>query len=76
MFTLRYVLRTGLQLLTKYSLYYSAQVGKFHSPYPTAREADSLHYTYLDTTGRPVVTIRNVGDLTEKHIEDFQVTEH
>merc|ERR1712226_1661001 len=34
---------------------------------------DSLHYTYLDTNGRPVLEIRNIGSMTEKHIEDFQL---
>ena len=37
------------------------------------RGKDSLHYTYLDTNGRPVLEIRNVGPMTEKHIEDFQL---
>ena len=50
-----------------------SKVGKFHSPYPTERQGDDLHYTYLDTSGRPVITIRNIGDLTEKHIQDFQL---
>lgn len=50
-----------------------AKVGKWHSPYPTKRGADGLHFTYLDTHGRPVINIRNVGDLTEKHIQDFQL---
>jgi len=50
-----------------------SKVGKFDSPYPTKRMADGLHYTYLDIKGRPVVTIKSVSDLTEKHIMDFQL---
>merc|ERR1719266_905677 len=48
-------------------------VGKFDSPYPIERLPDTLHYTYLDIKGRPVVTIKNVGDLTEKNIKDFEL---
>ena len=44
-----------------------------HTPYKTSRLPDTKHYTYLDVQGRPVVTIRNVGELTEKHIQDFQL---
>jgi len=50
-----------------------SQVGKLHTPYPVKRGQDSLHYTYLDTNGRPVLEIRNIGSMTEKHIEDFQL---
>jgi len=46
---------------------------KLHTPYPVKRGADSLHYTYLDTKGRPVITITNVGKMTENHIQDFQL---
>lgn len=48
-------------------------VGKFDSPFPTKRLPDGLHFTYLDIKGRPVVTVQGVGDLTEKHIMDFQL---
>jgi len=50
-----------------------SQVGKLHTPYPVKRGKDSLHYTYLDTNGRPVIEIKNSGPMTEKHIEDFQL---
>jgi len=60
-FTLRIILPEG------------SQVGKLHTPYPVKRGKDSLHYTYLDTNGRPVLEIRNIGPMTEKHIEDFQL---
>jgi len=49
------------------------KVGKLHTPYPVKRGKDSLHYTYLDTNGRPVLEIKNIGSMTEKHIEDFQL---
>ena len=49
------------------------QVGQMHTPYKTSRLADTKHFTYLDVQGRPVVTIKNVGELTEKHIQDFQL---
>jgi len=50
-----------------------AKVGQMHTPYKTLRLPDTKHYTYLDVQGRPVVTIQNVGQLTEKHIQDFQL---
>jgi len=50
-----------------------SKVGKFDSPFPVSRLPDTLHYTYLDISGRPVVTIKNVGDLTEKNIMDFEL---
>jgi len=43
------------------------------TPYPVKREADGKHYTYLDTTGRTVVVMRSVGDLTEPHIQNFNL---
>ena len=50
-----------------------SDVEKFDSPYPTLRSKDERHYTYLDTKGRPVVVVKNIGDMTEKHILDFQL---
>ena len=35
-------------------------------------EEHSLHYTYLDTIGRPVVVITK-NNLVEQHIADFEV---
>lgn len=45
---------------------------KLITPYPVQRLPDSLHYTYLDTFGRPVIefTKRN---LVENHIHDFNL---
>merc|ERR1712029_109165 len=50
-----------------------SDVGKFNAPYPTERLKDSLHFTYLDYVGRPVITVRSKGVLTEKQIMDFQL---
>merc|ERR1712080_737445 len=45
------------------------------TPFPIARTEDTQHFTYLDTMGRTVVTLRtNPGQLlTESHIQDFQL---
>ena len=40
---------------------------------PVSREGDSEHYTYLDTTGRPVIKITSEGVLAEIHIKNFQL---
>jgi len=39
-------------------------------PYDAERDADSLHFTYLDTSGRPVITFHK-SNLVEQHIDDF-----
>lgn len=41
-------------------------------PYPATRLADSLHYTYLDTTGRPVISVTK-KNLVENHIQNFKL---
>lgn len=41
-------------------------------PYPTTRLPDSLHYTYLDTTGRPVISVTK-KNLVENHIQNFKL---
>ncbi|XP_070152269.1 dolichyl-diphosphooligosaccharide--protein glycosyltransferase subunit 1 [Polyergus mexicanus] len=41
-------------------------------PYPTIRLTDSLHYTYLDVTGRPVVSVTK-KNLVENHIQSFRL---
>ncbi|KAK7604615.1 hypothetical protein V9T40_005801 [Parthenolecanium corni] len=41
-------------------------------PYEATRLPDSLHYTYLDTIGRPVITIQKTN-LVENHIEPFEL---
>lgn len=46
---------------------------KLKTPYNVERAADSLHATYLDTVGRPVITISK-KNLVEQHIQDFEVS--
>lgn len=41
-------------------------------PYAAERLSDELHYTYLDTVGRPVIVLRK-SNLVEQHIQDFEV---
>ncbi|XP_047488055.1 dolichyl-diphosphooligosaccharide--protein glycosyltransferase subunit 1-like [Penaeus chinensis] len=45
---------------------------ELETPYPVERKADTLHYTYLDTIGRPVITISK-KNLVESHIQDFSL---
>ncbi|KAJ8688620.1 hypothetical protein QAD02_024415 [Eretmocerus hayati] len=45
---------------------------KLELPYEGTRLPDSLHYTYLDTTGRPVVSIAK-SNLVENHIQNFKL---
>jgi len=48
---------------------------RLKTPYSATREPDTVHYTYLDTLGRPVITLRK-DNLVEQHILDFEVTAH
>ncbi|XP_058803946.1 dolichyl-diphosphooligosaccharide--protein glycosyltransferase subunit 1 [Phymastichus coffea] len=41
-------------------------------PYEATRLTDSLHYTYLDTTGRPVISVTK-NNLVESHIQNFRL---
>ncbi|KAL7291091.1 dolichyl-diphosphooligosaccharide--protein glycosyltransferase subunit 1 [Trichogramma pretiosum] len=41
-------------------------------PYEATRLPDSLHYTYLDTTGRPVISVTK-KNLVENHIQNFKL---
>ena len=45
---------------------------KLVPPYEVDRKPIQMHYTYLDTTGRPVV-VAEKKQLTEGHIQDFEV---
>lgn len=45
---------------------------KLITPYPITRLADELHYTYLDTVGRPVIVFSK-KNLVENHIHDFNL---
>ncbi|KAM7241176.1 hypothetical protein CapIbe_007748 [Capra ibex] len=42
------------------------------SPYEISRAPDELHYTYLDTFGRPVI-VAHKKNLVEEHIQDIMV---
>ncbi|KAJ8372896.1 hypothetical protein AAFF_G00276000 [Aldrovandia affinis] len=42
------------------------------TPYPIDRVPDQLHYTYLDTFGRPVL-VATKSNLVEQHIQDVVV---
>ncbi|XP_038668069.1 dolichyl-diphosphooligosaccharide--protein glycosyltransferase subunit 1 [Scyliorhinus canicula] len=42
------------------------------TPYEINRQPDELHYTYLDTFGRPVI-IAHKSNLVEQHIQDIVV---
>nr|XP_039273513.1 dolichyl-diphosphooligosaccharide--protein glycosyltransferase subunit 1-like isoform X2 [Styela clava] len=42
-------------------------------PYEAERLEDTLHYTYLDTVGRPVITFKKKNVL-EQHIQDFTLS--
>jgi oligosaccharyltransferase complex subunit alpha (ribophorin I) len=43
------------------------------TPYTVQRGKNYLHYTYLDTVGRPVVIIHK-DNVVENHIQDFEVS--
>lgn len=43
------------------------------SPYDISRAPDELHYTYLDTFGRPVI-VAYKKNLVEQHIQDIVVS--
>lgn len=45
---------------------------KLITPYPVTRLPDSLHYTYLDTFGRPVIQFTK-KNLVENHIHEFNL---
>lgn len=46
---------------------------KLIPPFSVNRLPDTLHYTYLDTFGRPVITFTK-ANLVENHIHDFNVS--
>lgn len=45
---------------------------QFKAPFDVSRKANQLHFTYLDTTGRPVVVAEKVN-LVENHIQEFEL---
>jgi len=46
---------------------------RLNVPYGYKRGNDELHYTFLDITGRPIVTLSK-DNLVEDHIQDFELT--
>lgn len=61
------------ELITKVILPEGSNTITLETPYPVQRLQDYLHYTYLDTKGRPVVTVRKTN-VVENHIQDFEVS--
>ncbi|KOB68629.1 Dolichyl-diphosphooligosaccharide--protein glycosyltransferase subunit 1 [Operophtera brumata] len=60
------------EVVTKVILPEGSVVSKLLIPYPVTRLPDSLHFTYLDTKGRPVIKfVKN--NVVENHIQDFQI---
>ncbi|GBP29040.1 Dolichyl-diphosphooligosaccharide--protein glycosyltransferase subunit 1 [Eumeta japonica] len=60
------------ELVTKIILPEGSSNIKLNVPYPVTRLPDSLHYTYLDTKGRPVISFTK-KNVVENHIQDFQL---
>jgi len=60
------------QLLLKVILPEGSKNIKLSVPFDVERQGDEVHYTYLDTSGRPVVVL-NKASLVEQHIQDFQL---
>lgn len=60
------------ELVTKIILPEGSTSVKMNLPYAVTRLPDSLHYTYLDTKGRPVITFTK-KNIVENHIQDFQL---
>ncbi|XP_030633191.1 dolichyl-diphosphooligosaccharide--protein glycosyltransferase subunit 1 [Chanos chanos] len=60
------------QLTVKIILPEGARNIHMDTPYPIDRDPDQLHYTYLDTFGRPVL-VATKSNLVEQHIQDVVV---
>ncbi|KAJ8735302.1 hypothetical protein PYW07_006922 [Mythimna separata] len=60
------------EVVTKIILPEGSTSVKVNLPYPVTRLPDSLHYTYLDTKGRPVISFTK-KNIVENHIQDFQL---
>ena len=61
------------ELTVKIVLPEGAKDIQFNIPYDVQRQPNSLHYTYLDVSGRPVVSTYKTN-LVESHIQDFVVS--
>ncbi|PSN53126.1 Dolichyl-diphosphooligosaccharide--protein glycosyltransferase subunit 1 [Blattella germanica] len=59
------------EVVTKIILPEGSQDIQLSTPYPVEQLPNSLHYTYLDTKGRPVIILRKTN-LVENHIQDFE----
>lgn len=60
------------EIIVKIILPEGASNIKLITPYPVTRLADSIHHTYLDTFGRPVISYTK-KNLVENHIHDFNL---
>ncbi|XP_022821535.1 dolichyl-diphosphooligosaccharide--protein glycosyltransferase subunit 1 [Spodoptera litura] len=60
------------EVVTKIILPEGSTSVKVNLPYPVTRLPDSLHFTYLDTKGRPVISFSK-KNIVENHIQDFQL---
>ncbi|XP_011691125.1 PREDICTED: dolichyl-diphosphooligosaccharide--protein glycosyltransferase subunit 1 [Wasmannia auropunctata] len=60
------------EMVLKIILPEGARNMKLELPYPVTRLPDSLHYTYLDVTGRPVISVTK-NNLVENHILSFRL---
>ena len=60
------------ELVVKIILPEGASDIKLTTPYPVQELPRTLHFTYLDITGRPVITLTK-KNLVENHIQDFVV---
>lgn len=63
------------ELVVKIVLPEGANNFKLETPYQTKQLPETLHYSYLDTTGRPVITITK-NNLVENHIQNFKLKYH
>ncbi|VVC95910.1 dolichyl-diphosphooligosaccharide--protein glycosyltransferase subunit 1 [Leptidea sinapis] len=60
------------ELVTKVILPEGVHNIKVNFPFAVTRIPDSVHYTYLDTQGRPVISFKK-RNVVENHIQDFQL---
>lgn len=60
------------EIVTKVVLPEGSTNIKLITPYSVTRLPDTLHYTYLDTFGRPVISFTK-KNLVENHISDFNL---
>lgn len=60
------------ELVTKIILPEGSDNVKMTTPYPMVRLPNTRHSTYLDTKGRPVISVTK-RNLVENHIQDFEL---